>query len=377
MASKASGVRAIPLYRVHMPREVDEVFSSVVHSGQIASGPAVDEFERLLQSYLGNPHVTSTGDVSSSIALALFMAGVRPGDEVVTTPMSCLATTAPIRNLFAKVRWCDVNPATGNLDPAELERCLTPRTRAILVYHWAGNPADMDSIRAIASSSGIPVVEDAGEALGAEYKSRKIGNTGSDYTVFSFYPNRHISTIDGGAIAFGKGADYERGRWLKRYGIHQPSFRTADGEIDANSDIPVAGWNSYMNHVAASIGVAQMKYLDDIVGRHRSNGLFYDEMLAGIPGIWILERLPQSQSANWVYTLLADDRDKLLKRLKAEGVQASRVHIRNDHYSCFSQDQQHLPGVDYFDAHCLSIPCGWWLKQTDLDFIVECIGRSA
>ncbi|MBI5017696.1 MAG: DegT/DnrJ/EryC1/StrS family aminotransferase [Deltaproteobacteria bacterium] len=349
----------------------------MVKTGQIASGPAVGQFEGLLQTYLGNPCVTSTADVSSSITVALFMAGVRPGDEVVTTPMTCLATTAPVRNLFAEVRWCDVDPTTGNLDPEGLERSLSSRTRAILVFHWAGNPADVDSIRAIGSSWGIPVVEDAGEALGSEYKGRKIGNSGSDYTVFSFYPNRHINTIEGGAIAFGKETDYEQGRWLKRYGIHHPSFRTADGEIDPRSDIPVAGWNSYMNQVAASIGVAQMRHLPSIIERHHSNGLFYDAALAEIPGITTLKRLPQTRSAHWVYTFLSDDRTGLMARLRAEGIQASRVHIRNDIYSCFESAKQILPGVDFFDSHCLSIPCGWWLQQEDLHRIVDCIARKA
>jgi dTDP-4-amino-4,6-dideoxygalactose transaminase len=289
------------------------------------------------------------------------------------SPLVCLSTSSPVKNLFADIRWCDVDPWTGNIDPADLAKRITPRARAVVVYHWAGNPANLDAIHAVARAYGLAVVEDAGEALGAEYHGKKIGATGSNCTVFSFYPNRHLTTIEGGAISFARQEDYEKARWLKRYGIHQPSFRDGDGEINPASDIPVVGWNTYMNHVAATIGVAQMEHLPQIVARHRENGLFYDRALRDIPGLTVLRRPAGARSAYWIYTFLARERDRLLNRLRQNGIQASKVHLRNDIYTAFGSGPEDLPGVKEFSAHCLSVPCGWWVTDEDRSQISDVI----
>lgn len=367
---------AIPLYGVHMPPEPHLLLESVLASGQIASGCHVAEFEEALRQYLGGCWVTSTGDASTSLAMCLFMAGVRPGDEVLASPMACLATNMPILNLFAKVCWCDIDPLTGNLSVDDLRKRISPRAKAILVFHWAGNPADLQPIYQVAREHGLPVIEDASEALGAEYGGRKIGNTGADYTVFSFYANKHITTIEGAAIAFGREADYERGRWLKRYGIHQPSFRDTDGEIDPTSDIPVAGWNTAMNHVATTLGVAQMRSLPQIIAKHQMNGRLFDEALDGAPGITLLKRPADAASTHWVYTLLAENRDRLLKRLRERGINASKVHLRNDLYTCFGTPARDLPGVDSFQGRSLSLPCGWWVTEEDCQLIAAVVRQE-
>ena len=367
---------SIPLYSVHMPPQIAGILSGVLDSGQIAGGPCVEKFESLLRRYLDHPFVTTTSDISTSLTLCLFLAGVQPGVDVLMSPMVCLATSCPVRNLFANIRWCDVDPLTGNLDPSDVERKITSRTKAIVVYHWTGNPADLNAIHTLARSHDLVVIEDAGEALGAEYDGKKIGATGSDYTVFSFYPNRQLTTIEGGAITCAREEDYEKIRWLKRYGIHQPSFRDDDGEINPGSDIPAAGWNSYMNHVAATIGVAQIEHLPSIVARHQENGFYYDERLSAVPGITILKRPPNSLSAYWVYTFLAEKRDLLLRKLRRLGVQASRAHLRNDLYTCFGAGGEELPGVDYFSSHCLSIPSGWWVSEEDRIRVADIICRT-
>jgi perosamine synthetase len=365
-----------PLFRPPDLSAIGDVVNQVLASGHIATGPNVELFEALLRNYLGNPWVTSTGDVSTSLSLCLFQAGVRPGDDVLMSPLVCLSTSCPVLNLFANIRWCDVDPMTGNLAPAGLAARITPRTKAIVVYHWAGTPADIDAIRDVARSHKLALIEDAGEALGAEYNGHKIGAAGADYTVFSFYPNRHLTTIDGGAIACAAEHDFEKLRWLKRYGIHQPSFRDKDGEIDPASDIPMAGWNSYMNEVAATVGIAQMGRLPSVIARHQANGLFYDARLANVPGITLLTRHPKSRSAHWVYTFLIEGRDHILKRLRQQGIQASKVHLRNDVYTGFGGDRLVLSGVDYFASRCLSIPCGWWVGEEDRSRISDIICRE-
>jgi dTDP-4-amino-4,6-dideoxygalactose transaminase len=322
---------------------------------------------------LGNEWLTSTGELSTSLALALYISGLRPGDEVLASPLTCLATVMPVANLFGKVVWCDIDQRTGGLDPLDVERRVTPRTKAILVYDWAGNPCDLGALQEVARRNGLSIVEDAGEALGAEYGGRKVGNCGVDFTVFSFYPNRHLTTGDGAAITFADPEVCARARRLKRYGIDQPSFRDAQGEISRTSDILEPGLATYLSNLAATLGLAQLPHLPQVVGRHQNNGKFYDRVLPSIEGITTFKRRQGSLSAFWVYTFYCERRDDLLTALRARGVLASKVHLRNDLYSCFGGAQGKLPGVDYFDLHALSIPCGWWVTDEDREYIVEAL----
>jgi len=365
----------VPLYSTFCPAGVGQQVEEVLQSGKIASGECVVAFEERLRAYLGNPLLISTAEMSSSIAMSLYLAGVRPGDEVVACPMACMATNAPIKNLFAEVRWCDCDPRTGGMDPGHLEHLLSSRTKAILLFHWAGNPADLNAIYEIAKTHGIAVIEDASEAFGAEYCGNKLGNTGADYCVFSFYPNRHLTTIEGAAVTFRRAEDFEKARWLRRYGIHSPSFRLSDGEINPQSDIPHAGWNCYMNQVSAVIGVAQLETFNARLNAWQSNGRFYDETLSNTGIVKLLGRQPNSISAYWVYTFLSTKRDRLLQYLTRNGIQASKVHLRNDIYSCFGTGKQCLPGVAEFSDHMLSIPCGWWVTEEQRTWIVELINN--
>lgn len=370
-------MKSIPLYNVMFAPGVLGDVQTLLASGAIASGPAVSRFEQLLGGYLGNPHVIGNSDISTALTLSLFQAGVRPGDEVIMSPLVCLATSCPARNLFANIRWCDVDPLTGNIAADRIGLAVGPRTRAIIVYHWAGNPADIMAIQAIARQHGLAVIEDAGEALGAEYQGRKIGATGSDYTVFSFYPNRHLTTLEGGAIACARAEDADELRRLRRYGINNATFRDKIGEINPESDIATAGWNSYMSNLAGTVGIGQISILESNIRRWQENGLYYDRELAAVPGVTVLSRPANSLSAYWVYSFLSQNRDELLLRLREAGVGSSRVHIRNDVYSAFGPSTQSLPGVDYFSQHCLSIPCGPWVSAEDRSHIVEIVRRSS
>lgn len=366
----------IPLYRVHMPEGVLDSLRDVLYSGYVAEGQHVRRFEEALGAYVGHPRLTTNDDVSTAILLALYVAGVRPGDEVIASPMACVATNQPVLNLFARVVWADVDAATGNLDPAQIAPLVGARTRAVLYPHWGGDVAEIGDINAVARRHGLKVIEDAGEALGAEYDGRKVGATGTDFTVFAFHAIRHITTGEGAAIAYADPEVAARARRLKRYGIDQATFRDAQGEIDARSDIPEPGYNSYMTNVAAAIGLVQMRYLEGVVARHRANGEFYDRALAGVPGITLLRRSPRARSAYWVYTLLAERRDELLRALRERGVYASKVHLRNDLYSCFGAPGRPLVGLEAFSARYLCIPSGWWVTEDDRERVVEAIRKG-
>lgn len=363
--------KTVPLLKVHVPPGAADALRGVLSSGFLADGAQVQQFEDNLRAFIGTPHITAMSDISGAITLALYMAGVRPGDEVIVSPMVCTASTMPIANLFARPVWCDVDPLTGMPDARSIPALITNRTKAILTYHWSGDVADIDGIAEVARAHGLKTIDDASDAFGAEYRGKRVGNTGADYTAFSFQAVKHLTCGEGGALCFKDESEADRARWLKRYGIHRPSFRLPNGDLNEKSDIPVAGYNFYMTNIAAAIGVEQFRGADTLLARYRENGRFFDEALRGIPGITRVPRPPESLSAYWTYTFLAERRTALIDALKAAGIASQRLHVRNDVYSCFGDPARDLPGVDYFDQRTLSIPCGWWVTDSDRERIVE------
>jgi len=368
------GVR-IPLFKVHMPGGASAALEATLASGYLAHGAKVEEFERGLAAYTGNPRVCAMSEVSGALTLALFMAGVRPEDEVIVSPMVCLATSMPIANLYARPLWCDVDPATGMLDPARIAEMVTPRTRAILAHHWSGDVADLEALQAAARTHGLKLIEDASEAFGAEYRGRKLGRDGGDFCIYSFSAVRQITAGEGAALFCASPDDYERARRLRRYGIHQPSFRLPSGDLNPDSDIAVPGYNFCMNNINAAIGVAQFPLVEELVARQRANGRYYDSALAHTSGLMLLRRREDAVSGYWTYSLRAERRADLMRKLHAEGIACQRLHVRNDRYTCFADARRDdaLPGVDAFDRENLSIPCGWWLTQEERERIVACI----
>jgi dTDP-4-amino-4,6-dideoxygalactose transaminase len=366
---------SIPLFKVHMPAGAGAALATTLASGYLAHGAQVEEFERGLAAYTGNARVCAMSEVSGALTLALFMAGVRPRDEVIVSPLTCLATSMPIANLYACPRWCDVDPATGMLNPARIAELVTPRTRAILAYHWSGDVADLDTLQVAARAHGLKLIEDASEGFGAEYRGARLGNQGSDFCIYSFSAVRQITAGEGAALFCASAQDHEQARRLRRYGIDQASFRLPSGDLNPDSDIPVPGFNFCMNNIAATLGLAQLSHAGDVVARQRANGRHYDGALAGIAGLTLLARRADAVSGYWTYSLRAERRADLMRKLQQNGIGCQRLHVRNDRYSCFADARRDdaLPGVDLFDRENLSIPCGWWLTPEEREHIVTCI----
>jgi perosamine synthetase len=357
---------ATPLFKVHMPEEVFPAVQRTLASGAIAPGAEVPRFEEAVGAFTGNLRTLAVSDISGALTLALYASGVGPGDEVVVSPMSCLATTMPIANLFAKPVWCDVDAATGMPTAAMMRARITPRTRALLFYHWSGDVGDLAGMLALARECRLPLIEDASEAFGAEFRGRRLGHHGANFTAYSFGPVRHITCGEGAALCPGPDVDRERVCRLRRYGIDAMRFRLPDGDLNPASDIAEAGFNVGLSNVAASIGLAQWHWAERNVHAHRDNGRVYDVALKGVPGLALLARRADAVSAYWTYSLRAERRGDLVRKLHEHGIGAQRLHVRNDRYSCFAASAGHeLPGVDVFDAENLSIPCGWWVSPME------------
>jgi dTDP-4-amino-4,6-dideoxygalactose transaminase len=368
-------IKKIPLFKVHMPKTVVEPVRKVLFSGFINEGTQVAEFERELRERIGNPLTIATNSCTSSLTLALKIAGVGPGTEVITSPMTCVATNTPVKNLFAKAIWCDINPDTGNIDPEQIEKMITEKTKAILFVDWIGIPADLDRIKNIGQRHKIKVIEDAAQAFGAIYKGRNIGCI-SDFTCFSFQAIKHISTGDGGALCFLNESDYHRGRKLKWFGIDREATKDSAGNWRGSRwdcVIPEAGYKFHMNNLNATLGLEQLKYADSIIKTHRANAAYYLENLKDVSGLRLPNIAKDIQPAWWVFMFFAQRRDDLSKKLAEYGIHSSLVHVRNDIYECFEDSNIELPNIIKFQNSELCIPCGWWVSPQDREYIVKVI----
>lgn len=361
----------IPLFKIHRPIGVGDAIERVFASGIIAEGEVCDAFEKTFGEFVGNPYTALVNSATSALTLAYRMCDVKPGSEVISTPITCMATNEPIVNAGATIRWADVEPDTGNISVDSVEELINDRTRAIVAVHWAGQPFDIDELCALGRKHSVPVIADAAHALGATYKGKKIA-TMCEYTAFSFQAIKHLTTGDGGALSSRAKLHHERIKLLRWFGIDR---RYTGPKWE--QDIIECGYKFHMNDIAASIGMAQMPSLPEAIAAHMRNGHFFDESVIDTSSVSKLKRPLDRQSAHWVYSILVDDPDHFKKYMLDRGVAVDRVHIRNDHYSVFDRFRRdgELHGVDFFSSRLINIPVGWWLTNDDLKTIVGAVNE--
>lgn len=361
----------IPLFKVHTLSNVGELVQKVFDQGTVTEGVYSDEFEAKL-AYRFGAHTSLVNSGTSALTLAYRMCDVGPGKEVISTPMTCMATNAPIDTMGGDIVWADIEPDTGNISPADVERKITDKTCAIVGVHWSGLPFKILEIRQILKKLGredIKIIADAAHAFGGSYHGIPIGSE-ADYTCFSFQAIKHLTTVDGGAITC-KSADEDlKIKKLRWFGLS----RKYVGE-KWSQDITDSGYKFHMNNVNAIIGLEQLKHVDKIVSSHMLNGLFYDRWITN-PKVKKLTQDQRNKNACWIYTVVVDDREAFRNHLNSNGIACDVVHFRNDKYSSFARFARNdLPGVDYFCSHMINIPVGWWLSQKDLDHVVEVVNR--
>ena len=364
----------IALFHAYGDAATEAAALAVLRSGQIASGPLVGEFQSAVQPWLGLPHGVTTSDMSSAMLLALHTCGVGIGDEVLSAAYTCMSSAAPIANLGARPRWVDIEPANGLLDPQALRGRITARTKACVVYHAAGYPAPMPEIASICREYGIALIEDCNTALGARLQGLAVGAWG-DAAVYSFYPNRQINGIDGGAVAWRDPAPAERTEALRRFGIAPSGFRDALGEINPASNIAEVGWSAALSQLHSAVALAQLPGLDGRLLVTRSHAERLAQRLAGLPGLAVVAPGAGAQPCYWalVVRVLGGHRDAVLAELKRQGVMASKLHHRIDSYTGFAADAVDLPGTTAFLEQVIALPCGHWLDTVDLDRIAAVV----
>lgn len=360
----------IPLVKPYFPPRniLMPALEEILYSGYVAEGKPVYDFEDKFKAYVGNENSIALHSGTDALHLAYILAGVKPGDEIISTPMTAEPTNTSIKMIGAKVIWGDVNPNNGLLDPKSVRMLITEKTKAIVVVHYAGMVCDMDEFNKISKEYNIPIIEDAAHALGSKYNRKMIG-CNADYTIFSLQAIKHMTTVDGGFLSMKDPLQMDRARRLRWFGLSKNKSRM-------ENDITEVGYKYAMNNVNATIGLVQMDYLEGVISKYISNGRFYDEKLLGVDGVKLVDYSPNTEASYWLYTMKVEDRENFIKAMESAGISASSLHHRSDTHSIFKDSKRELPGMEEWYNNFVHIPCGWWVSEEDRQKIVDVIRKG-
>ena len=357
----------IPLYKPFMPNLPDII--TILNSGNLSYGNYGRLFESSLRKFLNSEYVLTTNSFNSAINVIITVLDLKAGDKVVASPMACLASNQPLLAFGLDILWCDIDSNLGTLDPVYLKKLLeSNKIKAIFHNHYAGIIGKVDEINSIAAKYNVPVIDDAIEAFGGEYKGKKIGNLGSYATLFSFGPVRIPNTLDGGAIVFGDLDSYNKGLLIRDTGIDRTTFRSSNGEISHLSDITLPGHSAMLDEIRSYIGYQQMISIDEIIAQQRSNAEKWN--LLAIKYGFTPIKSDYSNFNYWVFPVLVNDKNSFIKKMNELGFSSSTIHYPNNRYSAFN-NYQNLIGVNGFYTKFLALPCGWWVQDSDLDVHID------
>ena len=310
-----TGLNKIRIVVPQLGSEEENAVLEVLRTRHIASGPKVREFEEKFSKYIGVKHAIAVANGTVALDLLLKSAGIKQGDEVITSPFSFIATANSILFQGAKPVFVDIDPETFNLDPEKVKEAITPRTRAILVVHLYGHPADMDALSEIAEDHNLLLLEDAAQAHGSEYKGEKTGSLG-DGGAFSFYATKNMTTGEGGMIVTNSDEIARRARLLRNHGQESKYFHVE------------LGYNYRMTDIAAAIGIVQLGKLDYLNNRRRKNASLLTSGLKGAKGIVapIEKSYARHVYHQYVIRVKYEDginREKLISFLDSKGIETA------------------------------------------------------
>jgi hypothetical protein len=362
----------LPFARPEIDEQTIAAVAEVLRSGWITSGPQVQRFESELSAYFGGRPVRSFNHATAALEIAVRLAGVGPGDEVIVPAMTFAASANVVQLAGGRPVLVDVDLDTRNTDAARIEAAITPRTKAIMPVHFAGLPVDMEPVYALAKRRGLRVIEDAAHAMGASYRGRRIGAQG-DLAAFSFHPNKNLTTIEGGALSFADPGEVERAERLRFHGIR----KLPGGEMDV---LEPAG-KSNLSDVSASIGLAQLAKLEQFNARRSALARSYFEKLKDVKHV----RLPAADRPGHSWHLFAPlidfqgigiARREFIEKMQAHGIGVG-VHYLAMHlfeaYRRLGYRQGDFPNAETIGARTLTLPLFTRMRDSDVDRVCEAV----
>jgi dTDP-4-amino-4,6-dideoxygalactose transaminase len=362
--------------------EIAEVIATL-ESGWLSTGPRVRRFEAEFAAYVGAAHAVALNSCTAGLHLALLAAGVGPGDEVITTPLTFCATANVIVHAGATPVFADVDPRTGTLAPAAVEAALSPRTRAVIPVHYGGMPADVLAIRAITQPQGIVMIEDAAHCIEGIARGRKVGAIG-DFTCFSFYATKNITTGEGGMLTT---ASAEAAEWIRTASLHgmtRPAWTRHQIGRPARYDVVLPGFKYNMTDLQAAMGLHQLAQIEVNYARRAAIARAYEEAFADLPLGRFAPPPAGSRHAHHLYMVLVDGRagitrDEAAERLAEAGVSTSvhfhPLHLHSYYRDRFGYSRGAFPVAEQLADTVLSLPLSPALSDAQVDHVISVVRR--
>jgi len=340
--------------------EIKEVIK-VLKSGWLAMGPKTAEFEKLLTQYTKARHAVVVNSCTAALHLSLISLQIGKRDEVITTPYTFVSTANVILHTGAKPVFVDIDRKTYNIDPSQIEKAITKRTKAIIPVHFAGQPCKMEEIMKIAKKYNLFVIEDAAHAIGAEYEGKKIGTFGKT-TCFSFYATKNITTGEGGCITTNDDYLVERFRTLRLHGMDKDAWKRYSEKGSWYYEIKECGWKYNMIDIQAALGIQQIKKLDKFIKIRRKYAKIYNEGLKKIGGIITPYEEPNVKHTYHLYPILLKkyNRDKFIKEMYKRGIGCSvhfiPLHLQPFYKRTFGFKKGDFPNAEWVYEREVSLP---------------------
>jgi dTDP-4-amino-4,6-dideoxygalactose transaminase len=353
---------------------------ATLESGWLTTGPRVKLFEQQFAAYVGAPHAVAVNSCTAALHLALVAAGVGPGDEVVTTPLTFCATANTIVHVGATPVFADIDPRTMNLDPAAAAAALSPKTRALLPVHFAGRPVNVRAFREISDRAGLALVEDAAHCVEGIARGKRIGTT-ADFTCFSFYATKNLTTGEGGMLTTASAQAADRIRIAALHGMSRDAWARYSGGGAVDYDVVMPGFKYNMMDLQAAIGLHQLARIEEHLRRREAIWAAYDEGFADLP----IERPAPvefgSRHARHLYTILVDpehcglDRSALSAALAARGVATSlhfkALHLHSYYAERFGLARGQFPQAERVSDQTLSLPLSPAMTDDEVAHVIE------
>ncbi|MCL6560013.1 MAG: DegT/DnrJ/EryC1/StrS family aminotransferase [Firmicutes bacterium] len=363
----------VPLSSPDIGQRERDLVNEVLASNVLSIGPKIERFEKIVAKYLGVKEAVAVSSGTSGLHLAVRALGIGEGDEVITTPFSFVASSNCL--LFERARpvFVDIDPLTLNIDPAEIEVKITPRTRAILPVHIFGRPADMEAIMVFGAKYRLAVIEDACEAIGARYNGKMVGSE-SDAGVFAFYPNKQITTGEGGVISTNSSELAELCRCMRNQG------RSDRGKWLNHCCL---GYNYRLNELSAALGIAQMERIDEILAKREEVARAYNTRFQRLKGVTI-PFVEQGIKISWfVYVVRLDqgiNRDRVMAYLQENGVDCrpyfQPIHLQPFYREMFGYREGDYPNTERAAASTLALPFFNNLTEGQINYVVDLLAEA-
>ncbi|WP_279112995.1 DegT/DnrJ/EryC1/StrS family aminotransferase [Butyricimonas virosa] len=370
----------IPLFQLNFGEEEIQAVTETIRSKWISTGPKCEELEQLFVEMMQVKHAVSVSNCTDALHLACLTCGLQPGDEVLCPSLTFAASVNCVRYVGATPVFCDiVGPGHINIDPEDIKRKITAKTKAIVVVHMAGFPAMMDEIMTIAREYHLKVIEDACHGPLSEYKGKKLGTIG-DVATFSFFSNKNISTGEGGMLITNSDEVAEKARLLRSHGMTTMSYQRAKGHATAY-DIVELGYNFRMDDIRASIGCVQMRKLqEDLEKRIRVRNKYVNE-LAEVKGVVVPFADNKEFVSNYIMPIVLVDstkekRDRVRDAIHQAGIQTSNHYPAIHKFSIYKDYGALLPQTEYVADNEITLPMYAALTDEQIEFIVRIVDRA-